>query len=118
MDKNEKLQVCRLVAQAILIDGQVTDEEHGFLDRLMTTYGLTDVEKKDVRKRNIDDDAEAMAREIKGFNAKSELLTELASAAASDGRLSKSERELLTKIGSAIGVSADEMEGILMAVTA
>ena len=48
MEQKDKVQICKVVAQAILADGQLTDSERDFLETLMTTYGLSDDEKSDV----------------------------------------------------------------------
>jgi len=118
MENEEKIQICKLVAQIILADGQLTDTEHDLLVKLMDRYGLSDEEKKQVTSRNIDDDAEDMAKKITNFQAKSELLTELATAVAVDGNIAPSEEQLLKEIAKSIDVSDEEVEAILMAVSA
>jgi len=118
MKAREKVQICKLAAQVILSDGQVTDTEHDFLDRIMKRYGLSDQERREVTRRNIDDDPAEMAKEIKGFEARSELLQEIAEAVLIDGTLSPTERDALARIGTAIGSNAEEIDSILMAMKA
>jgi uncharacterized tellurite resistance protein B-like protein len=110
MEMSERVQICKVVAQAILADGQLTDAEHELLTRLMDRYGLDGEQRKDVLARNIGDDPAALAEGIAGFETKNELLVELALAVAADGELRTSERQLLSSVAAAIGVGEAEMD--------
>jgi tellurite resistance protein len=110
METDEKIQVCKVVAQAILADGQLTDSERETLNRLMDRYGLDADQRKDVMARNIGDDPAALAEGISGFETKNELLVELALAVAADGELRPSERQLLSSVAAAVGVDQAELD--------
>jgi uncharacterized tellurite resistance protein B-like protein len=110
MELNDKIQICKVVARAVLADAQLTDTEIAFLTRLMDEYGLDEAQRKDVMARNIDDDVVAMAEQITEFNSKNELLAELAQAVAVDGELSSSEQQLLTDVAAALGVDQAELD--------
>ena len=113
MEQKDKVQICKVVAQAILADGQLTDSEREFLDTLMNIYGLSGEEKNDVMARNIGDDPAELAAEITEYQSKNELMVELAKAIASDGELSSSEREFIKKIAEEIGVEESEIENLV-----
>ncbi len=110
METSEKIQICKVVAQAILADGQLTDSEHELLSKLMDRYELDAEQRRDVMARNIGDDPVALTEGISGFETKNELLVELAMAVAADGRLSPAERGLLSSVASAVGVGEDELD--------
>jgi len=110
MEASEKIQICKVVAQAILADGQLTDAEHEFLNRLMDRYGLDGDQRNQVMARNIEDDPAALAEGISSFETKNELLVELAMAVAADGRLAPAERGLLSSVAAAIGVEEAEVD--------
>jgi uncharacterized tellurite resistance protein B-like protein len=98
------------VAQAILADGQITDNERNFVDALMERWQLTADERKRVLGRNLGEDAAALVGEIKGFESRNALMVELVMAVAADGELSGSERDLLGQVATAIGVDAADMD--------
>ena len=110
MDINDKVQICKVVAQAILADGQLTDAEHEFLTKLMDKYELDGDQRKDVMARNIDDDPASLAEGVTEFNTKNELLVELAMAVAADGELQKTERDLLESVAGALDVPKVELD--------
>ncbi|HUT76600.1 MAG TPA: TerB family tellurite resistance protein [Polyangia bacterium] len=107
---SERVQICKVVAQAILADGQLTDAERELLTKLMDRYELDGEQRKEVLARNIGDDAAMLAEGISGFETKNELLVELAMAVAADGRLSPAERQLVSSVAAAIGVEAAEVD--------
>jgi uncharacterized tellurite resistance protein B-like protein len=113
MDKNDQIQICKVIAQAIMADAQITDEEHEFLTRLMDRYELDEAQRKDVMNRNMDDDPAAMVKEIGGLESKDELLGELLSAIAVDGEVAPQEKALLQTVGKAIGMTPEELEMVL-----
>ncbi len=110
MEMNDKLQICKVVAQAILADCKVTDSEHAFLTTLMDKYGLDDEQRKDVMARNIGDNPGDLAESVTEFDSKNELLVELAMAVAADGELSSSEKTLIDEVAKAIGVPDAEVD--------
>ena len=110
MEISEKIKICEVVAQAILADGQITDEEKEFIDALMDKYELGDAQRKAVMQRNIDDDPAKLVEGITAFSSKNELIVELVLAVASDNVLTKTETQLLNTVAGAIGVDEADME--------
>ena len=64
MTHEDEIRICKLAAHAILRDGCITDTEMQSIDRLITHFGMTPEERRDILARNIDDDATVLAREI------------------------------------------------------
>jgi uncharacterized tellurite resistance protein B-like protein len=110
MDKKEKIQICKVVSQAILSDGKITDDESEFMNSLMGKYELTDEEKKEVMSRNIDEDPAALVEGISSFDSKNQLMVELVMAVAADNELSKTEHQLLQTVAKAINVDLEDMD--------
>lgn len=113
MELKDKIQICKVVARAVLADAQLTDTELSFLNRLMDKYELDDAQRKDVMARNIDDDVVEMAEQISEFDSKNKLLTELAQVVAIDGEISSSEKQLLADVAAALGVDQAELDGLV-----
>ena len=113
METKEKIQICQVVSQAILSDGKITDAESDFMNALMDKYNLSDDQKKEVMTRNIDDDPAKLVEGITGFGSKNELIVELVMAVAADNELSKTERQLLETVATAIGVDQADMDMLL-----
>jgi uncharacterized tellurite resistance protein B-like protein len=113
METKDKVQICKVIAQAIMADAQITDDERAFLDKLMDQYGLDEGQRRDVMNRNMDDDPAAMASEITGLESKDALLGELLSAIAADGKVAPQERNLLEKVAGAIGMTKEEVDMVL-----
>ncbi|MBU1240320.1 TerB family tellurite resistance protein [Myxococcota bacterium] len=109
MDTNDKIQICSVVCQAILIDGQLTDTERAYLAQLMDNYGLNDEDKKQVQRRNIDDDVREMASQIQSPEAKTLVLREVAKVINVDGELTKVENRLLHRVAEGIGFNEEQM---------
>ena len=110
MELKEKIKICKIVAGAILADGQVTDAEHEFINTLMKKYNLTSEEQKEVLARNLDDDPAEIVKGIDSFESKNELIVELVMAVAADNELAPSERALINKVADSIGVSMADMD--------
>lgn len=113
MDIKDKIQICKVIAQAIMADIQITDAEREFLDKLMSKYELDEDQRKDVLNRNFDDNVTDMAKEIEALDSQNELLTELLEAIAVDGEVARSEKKLVLKVGLAMGMSEDEVNLML-----
>jgi len=113
MDKKDKIQVCKVIAQAIMADAQITDTERAFLEKLMDGYDLSPAERKDVMKRNVDDDPARMAEEISGIESRDDLLGELLEVVAVDGEVAPAEAELVRKVGLALGMSDEEISLVM-----
>jgi tellurite resistance protein len=110
MELSDKIQICKVVARAVLADAMLTDTELAFLNRLMDKYELDEDQRKDVMARNIDDDVSEMAEQITEFDSKNELMTELAQAVAVDGEISSSEKQLLSDVAAALGIDQAELD--------
>ena len=117
MEMDDKVQICKLVALAIMIDSQITDTEFDFLDKLMDNYGLNEEQRHSVRQRNFDDDPQELAKSLTDAGSKHELIKELASAVILDGELSPIEKNLIAKVAVTVGVSNEELDKILASIT-
>lgn len=113
METKDKIQICKVVAAAIMSDAKLTDKEMEFLGKLMDRYELDKDQRREVMGRNADDDPEAMVQEITGMESKDELMGELLEAIAVDGEVSKSEKRLVTKVGRGLGMSDEEISLVL-----
>jgi uncharacterized tellurite resistance protein B-like protein len=118
MSIEDRIQVCKVVAQAILADAQITDAERRLLEDLMERYGLDAAQKKDVLARNLGDDPAAMAATIEGVTSLNELLVELALAVAVDGVLADQERRLLLQVAKVLDVTEPELDLMVKAALA
>ena len=110
MELNDKIQICKVVAQAILADGQLTDTESEFLADLMNRYELTDEQRKEIMARDIDDDPGALAKQVTDRESQNQLVVELAMAIASDGEFSSSEKQLLNKVAAAMKMDQADLD--------
>jgi uncharacterized tellurite resistance protein B-like protein len=115
MEIDDKLQICKVVAQAILSDGQITDSEHAFIQKLMEKYALSPEQKKEVLARNIDDDVGSMAAEVSVFDSQNELLTELALAVVVDGKIAPAEKDLLKRVAAAMNLAEADLDLLINA---
>ena len=118
MELSDKIQICKVVAQAILADAQITDSERAFIDKLMDKYELDEEQRKDVLNRNIGDDPAAMAEEIDSFDSKNEMIVELAMAVAVDGEVSSSEKALISQVAEALGIDRAEVDLLVQSALA
>jgi len=115
MTRDDQILVCKLVAQAIFIDGQLTDHEMELFDRLLSQFEITPAEKKLIVARNIEDDVAAMAAAIQSEDARHEALVQLARAISADGHTTGSERDILGKCARAMGFSEEKINEIVSA---
>ena len=113
LTKKDQVQICKVVAQAIVADGRLADGERAHLNELMDRYGLDDAERKDVMARNIDDDPAALAAGVEAPDAKNALIVELAMAVSVDGGLAKTERQLIAEVATALGVETAELDELI-----
>ena len=116
MDIQDKLGICKLVAHAILVDGQLTDSERDLLDKLMDRYGLDEAQRKEVRNRNIDEDPLALAGEVSAAG-QDELLKEVANAICVDGEAVGAEKNLISCVARALGLGEDEAQATFLLLT-
>jgi uncharacterized tellurite resistance protein B-like protein len=113
LTKKDQVQICKVVAQAILADAQLADSERALLNDLMDRYGLDAAERKDVMARNLGDDPAALAAGVEAADAKNALIVELAMAVSVDGGLAKTERQLIDEVATALGVDKAELDELV-----
>jgi uncharacterized tellurite resistance protein B-like protein len=109
METEDKLAICRVVAQAILADGALTDAEHNVLTHLMDSYGLTEEQRHDVTRRNVEDDPVELVAGV-AEEAKQELIAELARAVTADGDVAPAENRTIKAVASALGISSEQVD--------
>lgn len=101
-DKAQDRVFCEIVAQLIISDAAVTDEERAFLERLMEGFGFDADDKKAVFGavdigQPIDDRLAKL-----DADAKSKLLAELEVAARVDGTVGRGEQEIIDEVRRAL----------------
>lgn len=102
-DKAQDRLFCEIVAQLVIADAAVTDEERAFLERLMDRFGFEADDRRAVFGavdigQPIDD---RLARLDASHRA--ELLAELEAAAEVDGEVGRGEAEILEEVRRALG---------------
>jgi tellurite resistance protein len=118
MIEGDKVLICKIVAQAILADTRITDEESDFLGKLMDRYDLDETTRKEVLARDIGEDPAVAINALRSDDAKNELIVELALAVAVDGEISSSERKLLSRVADTLGMSETDLDLMLKAAIA
>lgn len=116
MDMEEKVQICKIVALAILSDAQITDTEYDFLQSLMSRWGLSEDLKKQVLARDIGEDPRHLLKKLPSSESVDELLGELVQAVAVDGEISGSERQLLSQVGEVLEMDPGQLELLINSV--
>lgn len=102
-DKHQQRVFCEIVAQLVIADAAVTDDERELLIRLMEGFGLSEDERKAVF-NSVDIGqpiAERLAQLDEGMRA--ELLLQLEEAAAIDGEIGPGEAEILEEVRRTLG---------------
>ena len=102
-DKAQDRLFCEIVAQLVIADAAVTDEERAFLERLMDRFGFEADDRRAVFGavdigQPIDD---RLARLPEALRA--ELLAELEGAAVVDGEVGRGEAEIIEEVRRALG---------------
>ncbi|MCA9634994.1 MAG: hypothetical protein KC420_03060 [Myxococcales bacterium] len=98
MDINEKKLYCEIVAQLLIIDGAITDDERAFLDQVFGRLGLDADERRDVIHHvNVDDDIEAKVQRL-APDVRAALSAELEAAAGADHEILGSERDIIARV--------------------
>ncbi len=93
---------CEIVAVLLISDAQVTDSERRFLDRLMKRFEFTEEDRQAVfNSVNIGESVEGRLRQLSA-GRRPELLAELEAAAAADGEVGRTEREILDEVRNAM----------------
>ena len=102
-DKGQDRLFCEIVAQLVIADAAVTDEERAFLERLMDRFGFDADDRRAVLGavdigQPIDDRLARLPEALR-----SELYAELEAAAAIDGEVGRGEAEILGEVRRALG---------------
>jgi uncharacterized tellurite resistance protein B-like protein len=102
-DKAQDRLFCEIVAQLIIADAAVTDDERAFLERLMDRFGFDADDRRAVFGtvdigQPIDDRLARLDEEHRV-----ELLEQLEDAAIVDGEVGRGEREIILEVRGALG---------------
>lgn len=108
MNADVARKVCRLIAGIVVSDEDLSPQEDAFVDRMLLRFGIP-VEERDVIFPIID--ASEAAETVKSMSAevRSEALSLLIEAAASDGSIAPEELGYLEAVADAVGVSRDDL---------
>jgi len=101
---NEKVARCLLVSKVLVADGMMTDDERGFLEKLMTALALDDDERRRVIELEGWDEAEALVRGLP-MDQRRAVVEQLVDAASADGQLSRHELAAVQQVAGALGVT-------------
>jgi uncharacterized tellurite resistance protein B-like protein len=100
--KHQARAYCEIVAQLVIADGQVTDEERELLLRLMDRFGFDDDDRAAVF-NSVDYGAPIADRlAVLDDDMRRALLVELQAAAEADGEIGPAEAQILDEVRSAI----------------
>ena len=94
---------CLLVSKVLVADGMMSDDEHAFLDALMTKLGLDGDERRSVIELEGWDDAEPIVNAM-SLDDKLAIVELMVDAASADGHLSPTELATIKRVEQALGV--------------
>lgn len=98
MDSKDRTLYVQILAQMLIADGVLADEERSYLDRIMDSLGMPDEERKQALANvSIDSPVEERVAAL-GDEAKMSLLAEVEKALHVDGELSRSEAYFLERV--------------------
>src|SRR5689334_11648824 len=100
---NTNVAKCLLVSKVLVADGMMSDAEKEFLATMMTTLGLTDLERKRVINLEGWDEAEPIVNELSEDERRS-IVAMLVDAASADGRMSPHELATVKRVSAALGL--------------
>lgn len=115
MNIGDRIQICKLVALAILSDAQLKDSEQRYIDDLMNRFELNDEQRREALSCNIDDDPVKIAAAIGEGEARNQLCVELVMVVAADGEIAASERRLLDSIAETLSIADEDLEKMIAA---
>jgi hypothetical protein len=102
VDYRDEVLRCKLVAQLLIIDGQLTDDERTFLFGLMERLELDEDEKGHVIDSvNVDDPVEDILGRVDSA-MRATVLEDLGAAALADGELGVAEQRIIDRVSAAI----------------
>ena len=103
MDSNDKKLFVQILAQTLIADGVLADEERSHLDRIMDSLKMPEDERRAALKEvSIDSPVEERVNALSD-EAKSGLLSEVEKALRIDGEMSNSEKLLLERVKNLVG---------------
>ena len=98
MDAKDRVLYVQILAQMLIADGILADEERNHLDRVASSLGMPEDEKQDALKGvSIDSPVEQRVAALSD-EAKTNLLTEVKKALHVDGDMSNSEKYFLERV--------------------
>lgn len=100
---NEKVAKCLLVSRVLVADGMMTEDEHAFLEALMTAEGLDADERRRVVELDGWDEAERLFGALP-VERRRALVEQLVDAASADGRLATQELAVIRQLAAALDV--------------
>lgn len=98
MDANDRLLYVQILAQMLIADGVLADEERAHLDRIVASLGMSDGER-DQALKGVSLDSPVEER-VSGLSeaARSGLLVEVQKALMADGSMSNSEKYFFERV--------------------
>lgn len=103
MDLKDRTLYIQILAQMLIADGVLADEERTYLDRIMDSLDMPPDERKQALANvSIDSPVEERVQAL-GDDAKKSLLAEVEKALHVDGELTKSEAYFLDRVKKLVG---------------
>ena len=100
---NNNVAKCLVVSNVLVADGMMTDDEKTFLEDMMTSYGLSDAERRVVHDLDGADEAAAIVKALP-VEERRDIVSALVDAASADGKLSPLEMDVVKRVTKALGV--------------
>ncbi len=101
MTEQDKILYCQIVAQVVIADAAVTDDERAFLDRLMNQLGLEGEARRAALQVDYGDPVEDKVAKLDP-ELRQSLVEELEVAAGADGNVDKRETALIESVRAAL----------------
>lgn len=109
LDLATRRKICQLVAGIVTADGKLDTKEAAFVYRVCKSFGI-EATTRDAIVPLVDAEAAAMQIQELPRQAQDEALRLVLDAACVDGQIQPQEREYLRAIGSALGISNEDLE--------
>lgn len=104
MNEAERRRVCQLIAGIVVSDDDLDDAEEAFITKMLLKFGIP-LEEREVIFPIISAEEASLAILTLPAAARQEALGHLVEAACADGAIVAEEREYLTKVAVALGVT-------------
>jgi uncharacterized tellurite resistance protein B-like protein len=114
LDLETRQKICQLVAGIVTSDGKLEAKEAAFVYRVLAGFGVDATPRPAIAPVV---DVEAAARKVQDLprSAQDEALRLVLDAACVDGQIQPQERNYLRAIGSALGISDEDLERRIVA---